>query len=138
MIDVVAGVAVQTGSVLLCQRWPSDVPEWSEKWCLAGGKIEPGEQPEDALRREWLEELRAIVQVGELLTCTIFRVAGRADAVRVRTYEVSILNADWSITSAGGQAARWVRFGRDFYQIDSLASTREPVEAYLALHPEAR
>lgn len=48
--------------VLICQRKP-DQP-MSLKWEFPGGKIEPGESPEDALARELDEELGITAIIG--------------------------------------------------------------------------
>ena len=61
---VVAGAVVDPGgrTVLLAQRvYP---PEVAGLWELPGGKVEPGESPEEALRRELAEELGVVVTVG--------------------------------------------------------------------------
>ncbi|SEP68904.1 NUDIX domain-containing protein [Microlunatus flavus] len=42
-------------------------PELAGRWELPGGKVEPGEDPVDALRRELAEELAVEVEVGEEL-----------------------------------------------------------------------
>jgi len=52
---VVAGVFVREGRLLLARR-PAGRP-WAGLWEFPGGKVEDGETPEDALVREWREEM---------------------------------------------------------------------------------
>jgi 8-oxo-dGTP diphosphatase len=52
---VVAGVFVRDGRLLLARR-PAGRP-WAGLWEFPGGKVEAGETPEDALVREWREEM---------------------------------------------------------------------------------
>jgi len=60
---VVAALLVKDGKVLICQRTRHQTMPL--KWEFPGGKIEQGEQPRDALRRELEEELGIDAQVGE-------------------------------------------------------------------------
>src|SRR5690242_3867512 len=53
--QVVVGLILRGEEVLICQRRP-DQP-LASKWEFPGGKIEPGETAEQALRRELTEEL---------------------------------------------------------------------------------
>lgn len=52
---VVAGIARRGDEVLLAQRPAGS--HLAGLWEFPGGKVAPGEDPDDALRREWLEEL---------------------------------------------------------------------------------
>jgi 8-oxo-dGTP diphosphatase len=52
--------------VFICQRRP-DQP-MGLKWEFPGGKIEPGESPEEALARELSEELGIDAVIGEPIT----------------------------------------------------------------------
>jgi 8-oxo-dGTP pyrophosphatase MutT (NUDIX family) len=46
------------------------------EWELPGGRLEPGEDPEDCLRREIREELAIAVEVARILDCWRYAVAG--------------------------------------------------------------
>jgi len=55
-IEVVAGLICENGRVLVCQRRANAA--FPLKWEFPGGKVEKGEQLEEALRRELREELQ--------------------------------------------------------------------------------
>jgi len=63
MKRVVAALIMKDGKVLVCQRTRHQTMPL--KWEFPGGKIEEGEQPRDALRRELDEELGIRAKVGE-------------------------------------------------------------------------
>ena len=66
-IEVVAAVIIEQQRVFATQR---GYGEWQGWWEFPGGKLETGESPEAALRREIQEELATHVEVGERL-CTV-------------------------------------------------------------------
>jgi 8-oxo-dGTP diphosphatase len=63
MKRVVAGLIVKDGKLLVCQRTRHQTMPL--KWEFPGGKIEEGEQPRDALRRELEEELGILANIGD-------------------------------------------------------------------------
>jgi 8-oxo-dGTP diphosphatase len=65
MKRVVAALIVENGKLLVCQRTRHQTMPL--KWEFPGGKIEEGEQPRDALRRELDEELGIHATVGDEL-----------------------------------------------------------------------
>ena len=66
-IEVVAAVIRKEGKIFATQR---GYGEWKDWWEFPGGKMEPGETPEEALKREIREELSTEIRVDELL-CTV-------------------------------------------------------------------
>ena len=60
---VVAGIIRRGNLLLACQRRLDD--RFPGKWEFPGGKVEEGESPEDALRRELEEELGIRAEIGE-------------------------------------------------------------------------
>ncbi len=63
MKRVVAGLIVENGKLLVCQRTRHQTMPL--KWEFPGGKIEEREQPRDALRRELEEELGILATIGD-------------------------------------------------------------------------
>ena len=63
MKRVVAALILKEGKLLVCQR--TRYQTMPLKWEFPGGKIEEGEQPRDALRRELEEELGVIATIGD-------------------------------------------------------------------------
>jgi len=55
MVDVAVGILIEGGRVLACQR--TEHARYPLKWEFPGGKLEPGEDPQETLRRELREEL---------------------------------------------------------------------------------
>ena len=63
-IEVVAAVIRRGNEIFATQRGYGEFKDW---WEFPGGKMEAGESPEEALKREIREELDATIEVGELI-----------------------------------------------------------------------
>jgi len=63
-IEVVAAVIRRGDAIFATQRGYGDFKDW---WEFPGGKIEPGESRDEALRREIREELDAEIRIDRLL-----------------------------------------------------------------------
>ncbi len=86
MKQVVAALILKDGKVLVCQRTRHQ--SMPLKWEFPGGKIEDGEQPRDALRRELEEELGIDAHIGEEVA-RIRHDYKNGGAVELRFYVVS-------------------------------------------------
>ena len=87
---VVAGAIIKDGKVFAAQRGKSGKTAF--KWEFPGGKINPGETPEQALARELFEELSIHVKVHEL----IYKVVDEYEDVilHIVTYRCSLLSGE--------------------------------------------
>ena len=63
-IEVVAALIRRDDKLFATER---GYGPWKDWWEFPGGKMEPGEAPEEALKREIREELDAGIEVGRLL-----------------------------------------------------------------------
>ena len=70
LIRVVGAVFHDGQRFLACRKKPGKPLEGH--WEFPGGKIEPGETPEQALAREIREELNLIAEVGQKVTTTTY------------------------------------------------------------------
>jgi 8-oxo-dGTP diphosphatase len=75
MVQVVAAIIERDGRILVGQRQASQ--SHPLKWEFPGGKVEPGETPEQALARELEEELDIREAVGVELTRYPYTYPGR-------------------------------------------------------------
>jgi len=66
-IEVVAAIIRKADKIFATQRGYGDFKDW---WEFPGGKMEVGESPEEALRREIREELSTEISVDEYI-CTV-------------------------------------------------------------------
>jgi len=85
MKQVVAALIFKDEKVLVCQRTRHQTMPL--KWEFPGGKIEAGEQPRDALRRELEEELGIEATIGDEAS-RIRHTYKNGSAVELRFYTV--------------------------------------------------
>ena len=94
MKQVVAALIVKNGKVLICQRTRHQTMPL--KWEFPGGKIEDGEQPRAALRRELDEELGIHARIEQEVAriCHAYKNGGSVELrfYLVREYEGEVEN----------------------------------------------
>ena len=105
MTEVVAALIWQEDRFLICQR-----PEHKARgllWEFVGGKVEPGEAPEDALVREIREELATEIRVERYVTTIEWDYP--AFHLSMRCYLSSVVSG--SLTLLEHEAAAWLDRG---------------------------
>jgi 8-oxo-dGTP diphosphatase len=76
---VSAGIVIEDGRVLLSRRKAGG--HLAGAWEFPGGKVEPAEDPRDALVREMREELGIDVTVNDIVECTFHHYADAQKSV---------------------------------------------------------
>ena len=100
-INVVAALIVHDGRIFATQR---GYGEWRGWWEFPGGKLEPGETPEEALVREIREELATEISVDRFVTTLEWDYA--TFHLSVRCYLCSVISG--SLTLLEHEAAAWL------------------------------
>lgn len=100
-IVVVAAIIVRDGRIFATQR---GYGEWKDWWEFPGGKIEHGETPEDALKREIREELATEIEMDELFTTVEYDYP--KFHLTMHCYLCTIVNGELSLLEH--EDARWL------------------------------
>ena len=100
-IEVVAAIILRERRIFATQRGYGD---WKDWWEFPGGKVEPGESPEDALKREIREELATEIEVDELLTTVEYDYP--KFHLTMHCYLCTIISGDLSLLEH--EDARWL------------------------------
>lgn len=100
---VAAGVVSREGRILVTRRRAGAHLE--HRWEFPGGKLEPGESPEECLAREFQEELRVRVKVAGILDVIFYRYPDRHVLLLFYACEL----ADGEPRALGCAAVAWVK-----------------------------
>lgn len=122
-IEVVAAVIKKGDRIFATQRGYGD---FKDGWEFPGGKVEPGESPQQALAREIREELRTEIQVDEYL-CTVDHDYPKFH-LTMHCYLCSILSGELTLTEH--EAARWLALN-EIWSVDWLPADVDVVKALL-------
>ena len=123
-IEVVAAIIRKDGMIFATQRGYGDFKDW---WEFPGGKMEVGETPEEALKREIREELSTEINVDEFL-CTV-EYDYPAFHLTMHCYLCSLLTEALHLNEH--EAARWLK-PEDLDSVDWLPADLEVVETILS------
>ena len=124
----VAGIAYKNGKYLMALRKPGT--SIGERWEFPGGKVEPGESEEEALKREFLEELHIHVLVGSHVGGGAFSNNGTAYCLE--GYYVTLLSETFVLTEH--QSARWFSL-EEMRRLPMADSDRQLIECLSGRNP---
>ena len=121
-VEVVAAVILQDGKLFATQR---GYGEWKDWWEFPGGKIESGETPEEAMKREIREELATEIEVKELLTTIDYDYP--KFHLTMHCYLCTILNGQPSLLEH--EDARWLEMN-EVNSVRWLPADKDVIEKF--------
>jgi len=120
VVPVVAAVIRKDGKIFATQR---GYGEFKDGWEFPGGKIEPGETPQQALKREIEEELGIEITVGDLIDAVDYDYPDFHLHMQCFRAEIT----DGTIELREHEAAKWLT-ADTIRTVDWLPADRELVE----------
>ncbi len=119
-INVVAAVIRHGNKIFATQR---GYGEFKDGWEFPGGKVEPGETPEEALVREIREELDTDIAVGERIARIEYDYP--AFHLSMDCFWAEVLSGDLVLREH--EAAKWLT-GEELYSVDWLPADLELID----------
>ena len=120
-IEVVAAIIHDTeGRIFATQRGYGDM---KNGWEFPGGKVEAGESPENALKREIFEELETRIQIERLVTTVEYDYP--KFHLKMHCYLCNIESGN--LTLKEHEAAKWLKLS-DIYTVDWLPADKAVVD----------
>ena len=119
-IQVMAAILVQDGRLFATQRGYG--PD-KDGWEFPGGKVEPGEDKRDAIKREMKEELLVDIEPGEALPEVVMDYP--AFRIHLHCYLCTLVSG--KLTLLEHEAARWLS-REELDLVSWLPADREVIE----------
>lgn len=116
-IEVVAAIITDNGKIFATQR---GYGEFKDGWEFPGGKIEPGETPEQALMREIQEELNTEIAVGKLFETVEYDYP--AFHLTMHCFFCTVQSGDLVLREH--EACKWLS-AKELYSVDWLPADKE-------------
>jgi len=119
-ILVTAGILIEGGRVLICQRHHSD--PYGMQWEFPGGKVEEGEDLKASLRRELNEELAIQAEIDE----EVYRLRHQYPDRNVEVIFFAVRRFSGKVRNQVFEAIEWVERSR-LTEFNFLEADRELV-----------
>lgn len=103
-IEMVTGILIHQGKIFIQKRLQDDI--WANLWEFPGGRLKPGESPEEALRREYLEETE--LRIGNLEKIMKVKHSYTRYRVTLHCFYCTLLNGHATPVLHAAQEYRWI------------------------------
>jgi 8-oxo-dGTP diphosphatase len=127
-LDVTAAIIVDNNKFLSAKRTPGK--HLTGHWEFPSGKIEPGESPEQCLKRELKEEFTIETEIGEFVAESIFDYGDKR--IRLLAYKVKHLSGEFQLIDH--DEIRWL----PIEELDSLRWAPADIPIIEALKQQAK